>query len=100
MITKFGVRNMIEQNPAFNDFLDGNKAYMSFSICDVQVLIFKEDEGTSYYYKLPWHEGVNYAGVRTFMRYAIPILSELLEEKRLDKLIAPNNVRKATLRTI
>ena len=50
--------------------------------------------------KLPWPEGLNYAGVKTFMRYAIPILSELLEEIRLNKLIAPNNVRKATLRII
>jgi len=100
MITKFGVKKMIEQNPAFSEFLDGNKACMDFSIGEVKVLIFKEDVGTNYYYKLPWHEGLNYAGVKTFMRYAIPILSELLEEKRLNKLIAPNNVRKATLRTI
>ena len=100
MITKYVVKKMIEKNPVFNEFLDGNKACMSFAICGVQVLIFKEDLGTSYYYKLPWQTGLDYPCVKTFMRYAIPVLSELLEERRLNKLIAPNNIRQATLRTI
>lgn len=100
MITKSGVKKMIEQDSAFSEFVEGNKAYMSFSICGVQVLIFKEDVGTSYYYKLPWQNGLDYPCVKTFMKYAIPVLSEILEERRLNKLIAPGNVRKATLRTI
>ena len=100
IMTKSGVKKIIEQDPTFSEFVDGNKAYMSFSICGVHVLIFKEDAGTSYYYKLPWQKGLDYPCVETFMKYAIPVLSELLEERRLNKLIAPNNIRKATLRTI
>jgi len=97
-MTKFEVKKMIEQNDSFREFIEGKSAFMTFYPYSVQVLIFKEDIGTGYYYKVPWHKGVEYNGVRTFMKYAIPILSEMLEAKRKEDLIAPGNNFSSTIK--
>lgn len=99
-MTKEEIKTMIENNEGFQGFLNGDKASMSFNIDGVVVFIFKEDVGTSYYYKFPWYEGAKYNSASSFMRQAIPILSKMLEDRRLDNLLAPNNVKRATLRNL
>lgn len=87
-MTQSEIKTMIENNESFQEFINGEKASMSFNISGVPVFIFKEDIGTSYYYKLPWYKGAKYVSVTNFMKQAIPLLSKMLEKKRSDKLIA------------
>lgn len=97
-MTKFEVKRMIEQNATFREFIEGKSASMTFAPCGITVIIYKEIVGAKYYYKLPWYEGVNYDGVRTFMKYAIPILSGIIEAKRREDLMAPGNNFTSTVR--
>ena len=46
--------------------------------------------GVNMYYRLPYNTDYNYGDVVTFMNYAIPILTEMLEKERWETLMVQN----------
>ena len=81
-MNKDEVSMLIQESPKLNDFINDSNCYIDFCISGVPVYIFKEDVGVGLYYRLPYNEHFNYEDVASFMKYAIPILSKKLEEKR------------------
>ncbi len=92
------VEKLIKENSHFQDFLTNHHGAMMFEIENVSIVIFKENIGTSFYYRLPYQQDADYTKVCDFMRFAIPILSKSLEQKRTQDLIAPGNPTKATIK--
>lgn len=89
-MTKNEISVLIKTSPKLNDFINAPKGYIDFKVSNVPVYIFKEDIGVNYYYKFPYNEHFNYKDVVSFMKYAIPILSKILEEKRKqDRRVEP-----------
>lgn len=80
------IRRLINRNDSLKDFINGTYGYINYCVSGVPVCIFKEDVGVSLYYKLPYNPNFDYEKVVEFMKYAIPILSEMLEEERAKNL--------------
>ena len=97
-MTREEIVKIVESKPQLEEFIVNHNAALSFCIAGIPIYIFKEDMGCSYYYRIPYKEGANYADLIDFMKHAIPYLSKKLEEKRSEDLLAPENVVKATPR--
>lgn len=68
------------------DFVKNNSSSIEFNIDGVPIIIFKEEVGTSFYYKIPFKQEYMYDNIVDFMRIAIPELSKLVENERDKKL--------------
>ena len=97
-MTREEMVTIVNNNPQLEEFIVNHNAALSFCVAEIPIYIFKEDTGCSYYYRIPYKEGANYADLVDFMKYAIPYLSKKLEERRNENLLAPGNVIKATPR--
>lgn len=85
-MNKQDIESIIKNNEFVQDFLDGKEHPLICRVEGVPIAIYKEGIGASYFYKLPWDERIDYSKVTDFMKYAIPIISELVEKRRDEKL--------------
>lgn len=84
------VENLINNSKQIQDFLAGTVHTLTCSVAGTHICIFKEDVGVSYYYKLPWNKNIDYTIVSDFMKFAIPIISKMIEEERNKNLKKPD----------
>ncbi len=91
------VKNMILHDACFQNFINNSRASMCVEIGTIPIIIFKEDVGINFYFRLPRQSDTDYSEVYEFMRHAYPILSTLLEQKRKESLLGPGNIGTATL---
>lgn len=92
-MTKNEVNKIIKANNRLNDFINGTQGYIELHVCNLPIWVFKEDEDVKMYYKLPYIPNFNYEDVVTFMKYAIPILTEMLKKERENKLMGPDCIK-------
>ena len=76
------VRQFIKHNAYLKQFIEGDVGCIEFKVSGVPIIIYKKNVGVEPYYKLPYNPKFNYAEVVDFMKYAIPILSQMLEKER------------------
>jgi len=91
-MNKKDVENIIRSNKEIENFIEGRSGVFNCNVDGVPISIFKENIGTSYYYncRLSWNEKFDYKKVSQFMKYAIPIISKMLEEERFNRLTRPD----------
>lgn len=80
------IESMILKSDQLGAFVQGDLGYIKYTVGDIPVIIFKEDIGGSFYYKLPYNKAYDYNKVLEFMKTAIPFISKLIEEERKKKL--------------
>lgn len=89
-MNKEEVKRMIESSENLSDFLENNCGCVDINVYGTSVKIFKAEIGVEYYYRCPYSSRADYAAIGEFMRYAIPILSALVEKEREKRLWGPD----------
>ena len=84
------IKRLIESSETINDFISGGSSCLPIIVHRIPIFIYKEGIGGSYYYRLPYCEQYDYYKVAEFMRFAIPIISKMIEERREEKLSQPD----------
>lgn len=97
-MTRKDVKRIVEGHNELRNFIEGPDSSISFNLAGVPIIIYKEYIGTRYYYRQRWFPNANYVTNMAIMNYLIPILSDMLEKKRMRDLLAPGNILKATPR--
>lgn len=85
-MNKLEVRKLIESNKMLNAFINSPDGQIEVLVRNVRIRIFKEDIGANYYYRLPYNAEYNYNEIADFMKLAVPVISELVEKRRTEKL--------------
>lgn len=83
---ELSIRCQIESNEGFNDFIDGKRSQFEVNVCGVPVYIYWNGDCGELYYQQPCIAGYNYNDVLEYMKYAIPIISKMLAERKSQKL--------------
>lgn len=83
---KKAIEEMILNDKLFEKFVQSDAGYIEYKVCGIPIFIIKEEQGSRFYYQLPYNEGYDYNKVTEFMQVAIPIISKLIEEERAKKL--------------
>ena len=81
-MTEEEIIEAIKKSANLQDFARNDKASVSIKVCGVPIVIYKEDVGGAYYYKVPYDSRYNYEGVVDFMKTAIPELKKEIERER------------------
>lgn len=81
-MTEEEIIEAIKKSPNLQDFVRNDRASVSIKVCGVPIVIYKEDVGGAYYYKVPYDSRYNYEGVEDFMKIAIPKLEKEIEHER------------------
>ncbi|MBR5983640.1 MAG: hypothetical protein IK025_07985 [Bacteroidales bacterium] len=89
-MNKQEIENIIKSSNEIKDFIEGRNSVFNCNVEGIPISIYKENIGTSYYYRLPWNAKFDYNKVSKFMRYAIPIISKMLENERDMRLTRPD----------
>ena len=77
---------MILNDKQFEIFVQSDAGHIEYTVGGIPVIIFKENSGGSFYYKLPYNKAYDYNKLSEFMKTAIPFISKLIEEERKKKL--------------
>ena len=86
-MNKLEVKRLVESNKMLNEFVNSANGQLDVPVNGVPIRIFKESVGVSYYYRFPYDEKYNYSDVADFMHWAVPVISELVEKRRMEKLM-------------
>lgn len=81
------IKELIVNNSMFQYFVSNQSASIEFVIKNVPVVIYKEESGTSFYYKVPYDKNYDYACIVEFMKIAIPVLNKMIDEERTNHLM-------------
>lgn len=95
-LNRESIRELIKNNKSLKSFISGDTGIMPIDDFGLPIVIFKEDVGASYYFRLPLDQNVDYSGVETIIKECVKYISELLEEKR-DSEICLNPEKKRIL---
>lgn len=85
-MTKENLLNIFESRPQYQKFLKRECKYLDVRIDDVDILFFAEESGVGAYLRYPYVLNDQHEHVISFLKYAIPELSERVEEQRLKDL--------------
>lgn len=80
------IEKQIKQSSLYEDFINNRSGKIGISVKGIPIWILKEEIGVKMYYQLPHDKKYDYSAVSDFLKYAIPVLSDLIEKKRLEKL--------------
>ena len=80
------VLNLIKSKPEYESFLRRERKWLDVCIDGVQILFIAEEKGVGAYLRYPYVLGDEHKKLMTFLQYAIPELSERVEEQRLKDL--------------
>lgn len=84
---KNSVKDRLENNPDFNDFIDGKICVLRLRISGVDCLIYAHiDNKCLPYFAYSYNEKLNYDSVYEFFDIAGPIIDELLEKAAMERL--------------
>ena len=87
------VKKIIEGANNFNEFINGSIGYIDINVYNLPIRIYRKNVGAEMYYMLPYNKDFNYRGVVIFMKYAIPILTEMIEKERQKNLMGSDCVK-------
>lgn len=76
------IKEYITKDGRLQSFIQDDSGKIEMSVGGIPVGIFKESTGASYYYLLPYDEKCDYDSVASFMKIAIPLLSDLVIKER------------------
>lgn len=83
------ISNMIRNNQDVQSFISEPNGSMHIVFHGQPIVIFKEGDSASYYFKLPYSKEADYRGIKSFMKVCVDCIGVLMEEKR-DKDICHN----------
>lgn len=82
---KEAIEELILGDEQISHFVQSELGHIEFNVCGVPIVIFKEEQGGSFYYRLPYDERYDYNKVSEFMQVAIPIISDLINKENKKK---------------
>ena len=77
--TQKAVEERLKKTKGYDSFISLSKGYLPIRINGVDIFIFREDIGVSYYYCRPILDCEKAKSVNDFMLLAMPFLKEALE---------------------
>ena len=85
--SKASIREMILKNENIQSFISDSTWYVDVYYMGEPIQITKEDIGAKYYFRLPYHRGVDYSDICSFMDVCVEVIGELVEQKRKQDLL-------------
>lgn len=81
-LNRESIREAIKRNKLLDSFISGDIGMLPFDDFGLPIVIFKEDVGASYFFRLGLDQSVDYSGVEIIIKECVKYIGELLEEKR------------------
>ena len=98
-ILKQGIQNQLRESCFFEEFINGTQRELHFSIHNIHVVLYRENESSSFHYEFPYVIDLqSHMEALWWMSYVLPYLREAIKKHDEENLYAPGSKVYGTLR--